>query len=434
MPTTRIGPILEAAHDGKILYGTSARGPLDRVVVVGLCVLLMFGPLAFGAVEQWAVLVLKLGTVALFLLWGISQLSAGRIQLRTRLGVPMAIFASVVVAQIVFNVSAYRYVTVQMAMLYVAFGVLCLLATNTLQDSTDDRNFWLILTTFGSLLALLAVAQKLTGSTRMYWLVDPHGGSMFGPYVNRNHYAGLMEMLTPLALVMSMRKDLEAGQRVLLGFAGALMSVSIFMSQSRGGILALCVELLLIAAAIVQKRNRRAGLGLVVVVLAAVALLNWVGMAGAVAGRLGTLAQPLQESTGGNRLAILRDSIQMIRQRPLFGWGLGTFPTVYPRFRSFYTDLFVNQAHNDYLQMLVETGFVGFGAFLAFIVIACRYGLKRIRHWQIRQADALTFAALLGISGIAVHSLLDFNLQIPANAALLYVLCGVAVRHSREAD
>lgn len=430
MSITRIGPILEAAHDGRIQRRSSKRSPLDRIVVIGLCMLLMFGPLAFGAVEQWATLAMKLGTVALFLLWGMSQLSTGRIQMRTPLGVPIAIFATVVLAQIVFNLSAYAYVTMQMAMLYAAFGVLCLLATNTLQDSTDDRNFWFILTAFGSLLALLAVAQKLTGATRMYWLFDPHGGSMFGPYVNRNHYAGLMEMLTPLALVMSMRKDLEAGQRVLLGFAGALMSVSIFMSQSRGGILALWVELLLIAAVIVQKRNRRAAVGLVVVVLAAVALLTWVGMAGAVADRLGTLAQPLQESTGGNRLAILRDSIQMIRQRPVFGWGLGTFPTVYPRFRSFYTDLFVNQAHNDYLQMLVETGFVGFGAFVGFIVIACHHGLKRIRHWQVRQADALTFAALLGISGIAMHSLLDFNLQIPGNAALFYVLCGVVVRRS----
>ena len=59
-------------------------------------------------------------------------------------------------------------------------------------------------------------------------------------------------------------------------------------------------------------------------------------------------------------------------KRPFLGWGLGTFPIVYPQFRSFYTTFFVNQAHNDYLQLLVETGLAGFAIAIWFLVLMFR--------------------------------------------------------------
>lgn len=434
MSSTRIGPVLDSQQIEQIERNRGAGAIFDRILPVAVCSLLIFGPLAFGAVEEWSILALGLGCALLVVLWCIRQFVAGTLTIRTPLAIPMAIFASVVLSQVLLGTSAYRYATVQSALLYVSFAALCIITTNTLRDSTDDRNFWIMLTTFGSLLSLFAIAQHLTSSGKLYWIIEAHNGSVFGPYVNRNHYAGLMEMLAPLPLVMCMRRDIENGQRVLLGFGGALMALSVLMSQSRGGILALCIELVLIGAAVLRSRNRRAAMSIVLAAVAAIGLLVWVGSAGDVATRLGTLSQPLQDSTGGNRLAIVRDSVPMIKERPITGWGLGTFPTVYPRFRTFYTDLFVNEAHNDYLQMLVETGLIGFGAFAAFLVVALRVGLRNCRHWQVRQSHALTLAALLGISGILVHSLFDFNLQIPANAALFYAMCGVAVRPSRHPD
>ncbi len=434
MSGTRIAPVLDSQSLGEIESRKREGGAMGRAVVIGLCLVLMFGPLAFGAVEEWAVLGLQLASASLFLLWLTKQIIEGKMQIRTPLAIPICVFGAVVLSQIVLHTSAYRYATVQAGLRYLAFAMLCVVATNALRDNVDDRNFWMILACFGSLLSLFAIAQRLTSPGKIYWTFEVHGGSLFGPYVNRNHYAGLMEMLAPLPLVMCMRRDLEAGQRVVLAFAGALMCLSILMSQSRGGILALCVQIGFIAAASLRARNRRAATTTLITALAVVCLLVWLGMAGDVARRMGTLGQPLQDSAGANRLAIAKDSLPMIAQRPLTGWGLGTFPTVYPRFRTFYTDLFVNQAHNDYLQMVVETGMVGLGAMLALLFITCRIGLRRCRHWQIRQSHALTLAALVGISGIVVHSLFDFNLQIPANAAFFFVLCGIAVRPSRHED
>jgi O-antigen ligase len=121
-----------------------------------------------------------------------------------------------------------------------------------------------------------------------------------------------------------------------------------------------------------------------------------------------------------------KDSLRMFSKRPVWGWGLGTFPTVYPSYRSFYTNLFVNEAHNDYAQLLVETGLLGFGLMLWFLVRLYRYGLPTSRRWEFQWDGAVSLAALLGCTGILLHSFVDFNLQIPANAALFYVLCGLA--------
>jgi O-antigen ligase len=140
---------------------------------------------------------------------------------------------------------------------------------------------------------------------------------------------------------------------------------------------------------------------------------------GEVLGRLGDLGP-------GIRLNMTKDCLKMFAHRPLWGWGLGTFPAIYPSYRSFYTNLFVNEAHNDYAQLLVETGLLGFGLMLWFLVRLYQYGLPTSRRWELRWDGAVSLAALLGCTGILFHSLVDFNLQIPANAALFYVLCGLA--------
>ena len=116
----------------------------------------------------------------------------------------------------------------------------------------------------------------------------------------------------------------------------------------------------------------------------------------------------------------------MFSHRPIVGWGLGTFPIVYPGYRTFYTNLFVNEAHNDYAQTLVETGLLGFGLMLWFLVRLYQYGLPTSRRWELKWDGAVSLAALLGCTGILFHSFVDFNLQIPANAAFFYVLCGLA--------
>jgi O-antigen ligase len=132
------------------------------------------------------------------------------------------------------------------------------------------------------------------------------------------------------------------------------------------------------------------------------------------------------EISGGMRLSIDRDTVHMFRQRPILGWGLGTFPVVYPQFRSFYTNFFVNEAHNDYLQLLSEMGLLGLGTTLWFLVVLYRKAIRKTGKWLSDVSSAVTLSCTLGVVGILVHSFVDFNLQIPSNAALFYVFCSLA--------
>jgi O-antigen ligase len=122
----------------------------------------------------------------------------------------------------------------------------------------------------------------------------------------------------------------------------------------------------------------------------------------------------------------------MFSRRPFLGWGLGSFAFVYPQFRSFYTDYLVNEAHNDFLQVLVETGLAGAVAMLWFIVALYRNSLRRIRGSRFDLYNAVRLGAITGCTGLLVHSFVDFNLHIPANAAIFYVLCVVASSRGLE--
>jgi O-antigen ligase len=165
---------------------------------------------------------------------------------------------------------------------------------------------------------------------------------------------------------------------------------------------------------------------LAIFLAAIIGLLLWIG-GNELTRRLSSIhAETSQELSGGVRLSIAKDSLHMWLRRPILGWGLGTFPVAYPQYRSFYTRFFINEAHNDYAQLLVETGLLGFAIAGWFLVITFRRAFAKLDNWPETINGTVTVAALLGCVGILVHSFLDFNLQIPANAALFYVLCAVA--------
>lgn len=174
-----------------------------------------------------------------------------------------------------------------------------------------------------------------------------------------------------------------------------------------------------------QKRSLRTAIGIGVFLAIVVGLLVWIG-GSELSQRIATAGPGHTELSSDIRTYINRDGLRMFLKKPVLGWGLGTFPIVYPEFRTFYTNFFVNEAHNDYLQLLVEMGLLGFATMVWFVVTLYAKGLKKIRNWPSEMSGAVTLACLLGLSGILVHSAVDFNLQIPANAALFYVLCTIA--------
>jgi len=381
----------------------------------------MFAVLAFGAVDEWSTFTFEAGAAALFLIWAGKQLVSRQVKIsKNSLYLPTLLFFGLILAQIALRRSAYGYVTKYEALQYAAYGIVLLIAAESIRAEDTRRIFALAMIVFGTLYAFFALAQELTSNGKIFWIHSPRfHGTIYGSYVNRDHYAGLMEMLVPVPLVLAVGHVLKGGKRALVGFCAVLMATTIFLSGSRGGMIAFVLETVLFAALTFgRRRSPRAALGSVAVCVLILAFLTFLGKV-QVLGRLGDLGPDI-------RLDMAKDSLRMFYHRPVLGWGLGTFPTVYPRYRSFYSNLFINEAHNDYAQLLVEAGLLGFGLMLWFLAQVYRHGLPTSRRWEFKWDGALSLAALLGCTGILVHSFVDFNLQIPANAALFYVLCALA--------
>ena len=409
---------------------------IDTVLLYGTFGLLMFGPVSFGAVEPWSIFILETGSALLTLLWLRKQWLEGELTIEWNpLFLPMAGFAVLILVQIVLGTSAYRHDTISEALLYGAYAMLCFLAGQTLLRSSQARKIAVILGLYGLAIAAFALLQGVAPNGKLYWLRQPSmGGWIYGPYVNHNHYAGLMELLVPIPLVMSLTRLVDERERIAAGIAAAIMVGTVFLSGSRGGMLAIFVELVVFAVVLLrqrlvlfrQKRGMRIVVNLVAFAVVLISLLTWLG-GKELTTRISSISTETHtELSGGMRISIDRDAFLMFRNKPVLGWGLGSFPVVYPQFRSFYTNFFVNEAHNDYLQLLCETGLLGFATMVWFLIVLYRSSVRKIGYWMSDVSGAVTFACLLGITGILVHSLLDFNLQIPANAALFYVLCTIA--------
>ncbi len=398
------------------------------VLLYGIFGLLLFGPVAFGAVEPWSILLMEAGSAALFLLWIGKQVLEGEMKIRWNpLFLPMAAFGLLILLQLVFRRTAYPHDTASLALLYVSYAMLCFLAGQTLLRGSQARTLAVVFSLYGAVLASFALIQGISANGKLYWIREPRmGGWIYGPYVNHNHYAGLMEMLAPIPLVLSLTQLASGKTRAAAAAAAAIMVGTIFLSGSRGGMLAIITELLILAVLLVkQQRGLRTAVGIGVFLAIVLGLLIWVG-GGELSKRIATVGPSHSEISSDIRHYINRDGLKMFLKRPVLGWGLGTFPVVYPQFRSFYTNFFVNQAHNDYLQLLVEMGLLGLGTMLWFLFTLYSRAVKKIGHWTSEISGAVTLACVLGLSGILVHSAVDFNLQIPANAALFYVLCTIA--------
>src|SRR3989475_10616573 len=394
---------------------------LDQVLTFALCALLIFGVLAFGAVESWSTFAFEAGATALFLIWAGKQLALGNVGLsKNPLYLPAILFFVLILAQIVLRRSAYSYVTRYETLKYVSYGIVLLIAAECVRAEDARKIFALVMTVFGALYAFFALAQDLTSNSKLFWIRSARfHGAIYGSYVNHDHYAGLMEMLVPIPLALSMSHLLRGGKRVLVGFCAVLTATTIFLSGSRGGMITFVLELVLLAALILGKRRSpRELLGYAAICVFILALISF-SSKGQVLGRIGDLDP-------GIRPQITKDTLKMFLHRPVRGWGLGTFPIVYPRYRSFYTNLFINEAHNDYAQLLTEMGLLGFTLAVCFLTGMYHRGLSASRRWQNHWDGTVSLAALIGCTGILLHSFVDFNLQIPANAAMFYVLCALA--------
>ena len=422
---------------------------LDKAIVCGLLAAVIFTALALGTVEAWSVAIFELIVVVLMLLWAAKVIVEKRIEIRIPpAALPLGALVLVGLAQSIaltgssgqtsslsMDVEATRGAVAVIFFLFVSF----LIAANffdTPQRLGTLANFLIV---FGLALAVFALVQHFTWEGKLYWMrrVTSSGAGTGGPFVNRNHFAGYMEMLIPIPVALAFSRTTRGETRMFYGFAAAIMSIAEAASLSRGGMVSLAAGLLFLAA--ISARRSRDGSHperkssfslrpafLIVVMLAAIAAgVVWIGADFDILKRI--THDPLTTTLATDRRGVWGDTLTMFRAHPILGIGLGAFETVYPIYGRGDGSFVIQFAHNDYLQVLSDGGIVGGAIALWFIIVIARAVMQ-----VTRSADpflrALGLGSAAGVFALLVHSLFDFNLQIPSNALLFLFLAAIVSR------
>ena len=417
----------------------------SRFIILMLCLAVVTTTLAFGTVHAWSLAAFQLSAALVLALW---MLDAWRTRvLRVSLNplqLPLLGLFAVGLFQLgaglSFDPQATRVSLAQLAGLLVYFA-----ATLAFVDSPRRLKLLArLVIIFGFLLAVYGLMQHFINPRTIFWVREPKQAEPFGPYINRHHFAGYMELVLAMPLGL-MFAGAVARERILLyAFASAMMAISLVMTNSRGGLISMVCEIMFLAAVSSLARGRkregealsgaerlrsaavRVGLGFAMVIAVFVGVLYF-GGEGALSRMLGTV-NSADPTTG--RAHFWSGTLQIIRDHPWLGTGLGSFGSAYTRYDTGNGAYRLEQAHNDYLQIFSDAGVVGGLLGLVFVVLLFRAALRRMQtHDRFRRGVVL--GALAGCAGALVHSFFDFTLHTTANALLFLVLAALATADDR---
>jgi O-antigen ligase len=432
--TTTFATMTEARQKGageiSILSGGTPIAVARGLLLAGL----LAAPLALGAVVAWAWAGLALLAAALLILWGMEQIQRGRVRIVWSPLCGLAILfvlgaAAQLYAGLNFDRIAAREAFIKVSTDFLLFFLAAQVFANA--PKSVWRGWVAAVTVFAFALSLLAILQNLSGAGRIFWVFETSTGFSFGPYVNRNHFAGLMEMLLPLGIAGLLGRRERSPFRGFLVFGLVVAAASLLLSGSRGGSIAFLAEMLIWGVLVVaySPRGRTRAVGTAVALgLALSATLFFIIDSGQASQRLATIAAiPIQpEAALAERSVVSRDALRIYADHPWTGIGLGSFAVVYPQYQSFPDDRLWVHAHNDYVEALVETGTVGGVLIVAALVAFFFLAFARLRERLEHETGWIQMGAAIGCCGLLVHSLVDFNLHIPANAAWFAVSAAIA--------
>jgi len=426
----------------------------SRFAFLVICVAIVMSALAYGTVHYWALGLFNLGALTILVLWVGDGLRLGHVRVSRNLLqlplfgavllglvqlLPLGDAASGSVNTLSLDPNSTKLVVVQLATLFVYFA-----ATLVFVD-TPHRLHLLVRTImiFGFFLAIFGLTQSFTSPTKVYWIRELNQSTAFGPFINRHHFAGYMELTISLPLGLLLAGSIDKEKRLLYLFIAGLMGVALVMTSSRGGIISLVAEIvfLVIVTAIWKKQGERrrssrlkgaaARVGLAAALI--VGLFLGVIMLGGEFSLNRFIDSVNTDDPTTGRAHFWSVTLDMIKANPVVGTGLGAYGVIYTRYDTRNGLYRLEQAHNDYLQVFSDAGVVGGTLAFAFVVILFYRGFRRARSRDdFRRGVAL--GALGGCFAVLVHSFFDFTLHTTSNALLFLVLAALATLNGRVED
>jgi O-antigen ligase len=392
-----------------------------KFVRTGILLSVAFAVLGHGGVEPWARGILESAAGILLFFWAVNFFFAKDREISLPLLLPpLSGLTLVALVQLTFGLTASPFTTRSELQLLLSMLVFLFLAAQSFRTLTDWRGFAWFVMIFAFLVSGLGILQQLTFNGKLYWFREMHyGGIPFGPYANRNHFAGFAELVLPMALVPLLLGRVRRERRVIVGILAVIPLAALMLSASRGGIISVGAELAFLV--LVLGLRRAMGRHLVaggVVLLLAFVIVSWLGV-NQILSRFSGL-QTL-EVTASKRASMRHGAWRIFLDHPVLGTGLGTLQQVYPPYETLYDGKIVNHAHNDYLEVLAESGLVG-GICCAWFIATLFIGALRFLQSEDTFQNTLRLCGWTACCGLLVHSLVDFNLHIPANLLLFLLM------------
>jgi O-antigen ligase len=420
----------------------------ERGILGAVLAILIWGPLAYGAVRVnpgtediprlYSFLVIQGLTALAVVLWGARFYT----QRPFRLLWPPVCWA--VLAFVAYAIVRCQFVEVDYAGRrqlagVIVYAALFFVILNNLNRRESATTVAMVLIVLGLGESVWAFYQFVSHDPRVWEVLKPPAYAVrgSGTFINPNNFAGFAEMILPLALAYTVMGRLSAVMKVLVGYCALVMMAGVVVSQSRGGNAAMAATLVVFCVILLFQRDywRRGVLALGLLAVAGVVLLQQFGQ---VMERLDNGGGLISSSDG--RVFYWDAAKRIFHQHLLWGAGPGQFPYQYPKFALEWGQVSPQNAHNDYLNTLCEWGLAGFA--IVIVTVGLLYGgVWRVWPYVKRRTNelgrrnsskaAFVLGASLGLLSILIHSGVDFNMQIPANAILAVTLMALLSAHWR---
>jgi O-antigen ligase len=325
-------------------------------------------------------------------------------------------------------------------------GFFLFLVYGGLLDDTRIKNrLIIVIMLMGAGEAFYGMIEFFSGHRHILFLDDSFSiSSVTGTFINKNYFAGYLLMVIPLSMGFLLsrlaaqrnhfygwRQRLSSfdGKNLLIGFGIILMVLGLLFSASRMGIISLLISFSLLGI-LFRDRQKGKRLSKTSILLIGLALLwaGWIGL-DAIISRFLSAPEDFKM-----RWMLWGDTLRILKDFPVFGSGLGTFPHIFPMYRSFHIQGIFTHAENDFLQFISDVGLLGFGMLLIAFIFFLSKAVSRIRSMSPADSSLryIGLGSLVGMFALMFHSVVERNIQIPANAFLFTFIFSLALKPGLE--
>jgi O-antigen ligase len=438
-------------------YGGPNTSRSSAVLFVCICAVPIAATLLFGGVDTISLGLFAIASAMMFCIWAFDSARAREFRFSLNLlQLPLAALVVLGLIQLLplrdpdipanalavgatnalsLDPFATKLFTAKLFFFLVFFAI----ALNYIDSEKRARILSVVIVIFGSLIAFFGILVRLAQPEAIYGVRPTPQAIPFGPFINQHHFAAFMEMTSGLVFAFLLGSGMKRDRKLFLLISAVLVSIAILFTGSRGGVISFAGVLVLVAgstyllnggAAAHRKaeanssaKNFAVLVGGAALLLMAIGLVFYLGGGDSI---LRVLGSNVQTDISSGRTHYWKVAFQIFTAHPILGAGLDAFGNAFTKFDTLSGAFRIEQAHNDYLQMLADGGVIGFLCVVAFVVILFRNGIRNISSAGDPFMRSVATGALAGCFGIAIHSFFDFPLRTPSNALFFLLLAVLA--------